>query len=101
MDFDRKIPLSTDNVDKVIQACCCLHKYLTEDKDIDHIFAELNPNGSSYLDQQGVVCLYLPTLHGYRSREDARGVRSIFKGYFNSPQGSVSWQENRVTYRHT
>ena len=97
--FSRRIPLSEDNADKVVQAACCLHNYLTENKAIDQIYTELNPAREAYLDEEGVVCLYLPRLSGYHSSQDAMGVRDIFKGYFNSPQGRVSWQEDRITYR--
>ena len=41
--FNRRIPLSADNADNVIKAACCLHNYLTEDKDYENICAELNP----------------------------------------------------------
>ena len=97
--FSRRIPLSEDNADKVVQAACCLHNYLTENKAIDQIYTELNPAREAYLDEESVVCLYLPRLSGYHSSQDAMGVRDIFKGYFNSPQGRVSWQEDRITYR--
>ena len=97
--FDRRMPLSTENADKVIQAATCLHNYLTEEKDFSKITAELNPEGRSY--GNGSVVLWLPRLAGYRSRDDAMGVRDIFKGYFNSPQGALSWQETRISYRRT
>ena len=96
--FDRRLPLSTDNADKVIQAAVCLHNYLTEDKDLSKIVSELNPEGCQYGD--GSVVLWIPRLSGYQSWEDAMGVRDIFKGYFNSPQGTLSWQESRISYRN-
>ena len=86
--FDRCLPLSMDNADKVIQAAVCLHNYLTEDKDLSKIVSELNPEG--WQDRNGSVILWIPRLSGYRSLEDAIGVRDIFKGYFNSPQGALS-----------
>ena len=97
--FNRGIPLCTDNVNKVVQAATCLHNYLREDKEVDQIYAELNPNREAYLDDAGVDCLYLPPLHGYRTSQEAQGVCDVFRGYFNSPQGRVSWQDNRITYR--
>ena len=80
--FDRKIPLSECNVDSVVKAACVLHNYLTEEKDIDEIFAQLNPMRERFLTEDGVACLYMPWLNGYRSTRDAQGVRDIFKGYF-------------------
>lgn len=98
--FNRRIPLSADNADNVIKAACCLHNYLTEDKEYENICADLNPQGNQCIDDRGVVCMYLPRLHGYRSSDDAQTVRHIFKTYFNSPQGSVTWQETRISYRN-
>ena len=72
---------------------------VTEDKAIDQIYTELNPAREAYLDEEGVVCLYLSTLSGYHSSHDAMGVGDIFKGYFNSPEGRVAWQEDKITYR--
>ena len=98
--FNRRIPLSVDNADNVIKAACCLHNYLTEDKNYENICAELNPRGRQCMDDRGVICMYLPRLHGYRSRDDAQAVRNLFKTYFNSPQGSVTWQEARISYQN-
>ena len=99
--FSRKIPLSTDNVDKVVKAACVLHNYLTKDREIDFnkISMELNPMKEKSFPSDAVACLYMPRLRGYRSGKDACGIREIFRGYFNSPQGSLSWQHNRITYR--
>ena len=69
-----------------IKAACCLHNYLTEDKNYENICAELNPRGMQCLDDRSVVCMYLPRLHGYRSWDDAQAVRNLFKTYFNSSQ---------------
>ena len=99
--FSRKIPLSTKNVDKVVKAACVLHNYLCEDKDIDvnKMNMQLNPMREQYFPEDAVACLYMPRLHGYRSSADAQGVRDIFKSFFNSPQGALAWQHNRISYR--
>ena len=88
--FDRKIPLSECNVDSVVKAACVLHNYLTEEKDIDEIFALLNPMRERFLTEDGVACLYMPQLNRYRSTI----YIYIFKGYFNSPQGMLHWQNS-------
>ena len=96
--FDRTIPLEDKYVDKVVQACCCLHNYLVENRPIAQMFAELNPEERPFMHGNGIMrCI--PRLPGYRSANDAQGVREIYKDYFNSPQGSVSWQQRRVSYR--
>ena len=97
--FNRRIPLCTDNADKVVKAATVLHNYLREEKPVDQIYAELNPTRQAYLDDAGVACLYLPSLPGYRTSNEAQGVCDIFRYYFNSPQGRVPWQDNLVTNR--
>ena len=58
--FDRRIPLDPVNVDKVVQTCCCLHNFLTEDKDLNQIYAELNPEGLAPTVGQVRGIMYLP-----------------------------------------
>ena len=96
--FDRKMPLDSTNVDFIVQACLCLHNMLTTDKELHEIAAQLNPNNIPYLEDDGLI-RYLPRLNGYHAGQDAQGVRDIFRGYFNSPEGSTSWQHRRVSYR--
>ena len=96
--FDRTIPLEDDNVDKIVQACVCLHNYLVEDKPIAQLYAELNPEQRPFMHGNGIM-RRIPRLPGYRSANDAQEVRQIYTDYFNSPQGSVSWQQRRVSYR--
>ena len=96
--FDRRIPLDPVNVDKVVQACCCLHNFLTEDKDVNEIYAELNPEGLAPTQGQVRGIMYLPRLNGYRPTRDAQGIRDIYKYYFNGP-GANQWQLNRVSFR--
>ena len=96
--FDRRKPLDPVNVDKVVQACCCLHNFLTEDKDVNEIYAELNPEGLAPTQGQVRGIMYLPRLHGYRPTRDAQGIRDIYKYYFNGP-GANQWQLNRVSFR--
>ena len=96
--FDRKMPLDPTKVDLVVQACACLHNMLTPDKELHEIAAQLNPNNIPYLEDDGLI-RYLPRLNGYHAGQDAQGVYDIFRGYFNSPEGSTSWQHRRVSYR--
>ena len=97
--FDRRIPLDPNNVDKVVQVCCCLHNFLTEDKGLNQIYAELNPERLAPTVGQVRGIMYLPRLNGYRAANDAQGIRDIFRYYFNGP-GSNQWQLNRVSFRN-
>ena len=94
--FDRRMGIYADNADKVIKASCVLHNFLTPVKEYDQIAAELNPRAREY-NQRGM--LYLPRLHGYHAGRDAKGIREIFKGYFNHPNGALSFQDSRISYR--
>ena len=85
-------------MDAVVQACVCLHNFLVEDKPISQMYAELNPESRPYMRKNGMM-RNLPRLPGYRSSNDARTVRNTFKEYFNSTQGTVSWQQRQVSYR--
>ena len=61
------------------------------------MFAEMNPEQHPFMHGHGIMrCI--PRLSGYRSANDAQEVRDIYKDYFNSPQGSVSWQQRKVSY---
>ena len=99
--FSRKMPLSTKNVDKVVKAACVPYNYLCDnkDKDVNQINMQLNPRREQYFPEDAVACLYMPRLHGYRSSADTQGVTDIFRGYYNSPQGALALQYNRITYR--
>ena len=81
-----------ENVDCVIKACCVLHNYLTEAKDLPAINQRLNPDGIPYLREDGAI-LDVQNLLGYHTAAQAKGICDIFTGYFNSPpQGALHWQ---------
>ena len=56
-----------------------------EDKDVNEIYAELNPEGLVPTQGQVRGIMYLPRLNGYRPTRDAQGIRDIYKYYFNGP----------------
>ena len=68
-----------------------LHNYLTEAKDLPAINQRLNPDGIPYLREDG-ASLDVQNLHGYHTAAQAKGIRDIFTGYFNSLQGALHWQ---------
>ena len=94
--FNRRMHLGPKNAVRVIKACCILHNFLRDRKDIPNTYAQLNPNHEPYLSEDGAI-IDLERLNGYRSTEEARRIRDKFCKYFNSPAGSVHWQDK---YRH-
>ena len=87
--FNRRLQLLPENVDHVIKACCVLHNYLTEAKDLTAINQWLNPDG--ILREDGAI-LDVQNLHGYHTAAQAKGICDIYTGYFNSPQGALHLQ---------
>ena len=80
-----------ENVDHVIKACCVLHNYLKEAKDLPAINHRLNPDGIPYLREDGAI-LDVQNLHWYHTAAQAKGICDIYTGYFNFPQGALDWQ---------
>ena len=79
--FNRRIPLKPKNADKVVKACCVLHNYLMENKDIPTIYNRLNPDQEPYLQDDGAIHAF-EHLHGYRSADEVRALCNLFKTYF-------------------
>ena len=44
--FNRRIGLNADNTTSIVKACCVLHNFLTESKDLATIHNKLNPDGT-------------------------------------------------------
>ena len=78
-----------------MKACCVLHTFLTEKKDIATIYNRLNPDGNPYLTDDGAI-IDIRDLHGYHSANASRGIRDIYRVYFNRPEGGVPWQERAI-----
>ena len=69
-----------------------------EDKDVNEIYAELNPEGLAPTQGQVRGIMNLPRLNGYRPTRDAQGICDIYKYYFNGT-GANQWQLNRMLFR--
>lgn len=91
--FRRPIAVSAERAESIVKACTVLHNLLRDEYGATE-------SGSSDLDTHEFVATD-PALQplGRRSgREavEAMEVRTAFMRYFNSPQGSLPWQEERV-----
>ena len=95
--LNRRIQMDEDNVDYVIHAMCCLHNYLTETK-------EYTDSNTLVVDDDGIAeipagnVINMAHLQGYHSAQQALQTRDLYKTYFNSPQGAVPWQWERLMH---
>ena len=93
--FHRRINLLPKNVDRAVKACVVLHNYLTEPgKDLHEIHRRLNPDQDPYLQDNGAI---LDIDHfGFANSTNARAIRNLYTTYYTRPEGSVTWQQNRI-----
>ena len=93
--FCKRIMLFPDNVDTVVKACCVLHNYLRGHKTYEEQAELLNPRGRQpFLHDNGAI-LALRN-RGHHTANEAKAIRDIFTAYFNSPHGSVPWQDRAI-----
>jgi hypothetical protein len=83
----RTIQSLPENADNIIFATCVLHNYL-RDQDVG-----LSDMGSSANVRSTLT--KIPN-QGASAHQSAFEVREKFKQFFNSPSGSVPWQNERV-----
>lgn len=73
-------------VESVVLACCCLHNLLRSRVPAGETLAD----GREDEGHQPT----LPSLEASRyTTGPARGLRDLLKDYYNSPAGSVEWQD--------
>ncbi|XP_029974555.1 protein ALP1-like [Salarias fasciatus] len=84
----RRINLLPENVDSVVIAACVLHNFLLCPRDNQQLLEEFQ--------QQGGRLRPVGNMAGQRTSAEARAVREAFSAFFNSPEGSVSWQERMI-----
>nr|XP_055049571.1 uncharacterized protein LOC129435091 [Misgurnus anguillicaudatus] len=86
--FHRRINLHPKNVDRVVVAACILHNFLLAPSENVRLLEEAEELGR----HMGPV----RNMGGNRASREACAVRESFATFFNSPEGSVSWQERMV-----
>ena len=96
--FQRKVCLSPENIEKVVLATCCLHNWLQEDRDYQHIINELRETNVQLANNE--PCMRdMPRLHGYHSAQMCLATRNKHKDYFNGI-GALPWQDEHLRNRH-
>lgn len=84
----RDINLHPDHVDSVVVAACILHNYLLSPSDNLRMLDEAEERGGRLPQARN--------LGGHRAAAQAYENRRTFTTYFNSPAGSVAWQERMI-----
>lgn len=88
--FNRKIQAKPENVDNIILATCVLHNFIKINE--GRITYNREENNNPTVDH---TLQNIPTQGGNAS-QPAFQVRELFKEFFNSTAGSVSWQDDVV-----
>ncbi|XP_070410522.1 uncharacterized protein [Nothobranchius furzeri] len=86
--FYRRINLSPDHVDPLVVTACILHNFLLNPADHQRLLNEA--------EQQGREMAAVQNMGGNRAGRAAWDVRGILTTFFNSPEGSVPWQDRMV-----
>lgn len=91
--FFRRLQGKPENITTVILAACTLHNFIRQNEGSNMAALE-NNDGIESTTIAGRACIFqdLPRLRGGSTRE-AFAVRDKLKDFFNSPVGSVEWQE--------
>ena len=100
--FLKPIKAKPTLVDNIVKACLCLHNYLRLTDNAQYVptgFVDSEDSSGKIIggDWRSVVNegALLPTATGRafnRSSADAKQTRDLFEKYFNSQEGSLSWQ---------
>lgn len=96
--FTHAIPLAPEKVETVTMAACCLHNFLTRDKNSTTTYAgDYTADNTTLSNRPTSVMLPLHKQGSNRCSSDASVIRDKFCDYFNSNVGSVSWQVDKCS----
>jgi len=88
--FGRPMPLMPEKVQTIVMAACCLHNFLLRDKQSQ---ATYMPESEQHSEDGQLNSLAKQGSN--HASVNAQKVRDNFCSYFNSPHGSVCWQETQ------
>lgn len=89
--FFRTINALPQNVDNIVLTTCILHNYIK-----DETIGNYSNNSLSDAPERQFNMTHLPR-QGDSSSSAAFSARETYKNFFNSPNGSVPWQENNFS----
>lgn len=90
--FDHRIHARPYNVEKMVKASCVLHNYLITEALMTGNQEILDP--TPIADINGMSCVR--HIAPQRTTQEAMDVRKRFTEFFNSTNGSVSWQNEAI-----
>uniref|UniRef100_A0A673LCF8 DDE Tnp4 domain-containing protein n=1 Tax=Sinocyclocheilus rhinocerous TaxID=307959 RepID=A0A673LCF8_9TELE len=86
--FLNRINMQPKNVDTLVIAACILHNFLIVPSENQRLLDEA--------EQLGRHMAPVRHMGGNRASTEACNVREVFCTFFNSPKGSISWQDRMV-----
>ena len=105
--FRRPIRASPDTVESIIKATVCLHNFLRLTDNANYTpkgFCDskdgygkiIDGDWRNIIENEGSAFQSISRIGSNNYGFDAKAVRNQFETYFNSPEGSVSWQLDHV-----
>lgn len=89
--YNRRIIAKPENVDVIILTTCVLHNFI---KKYDGKLTYIRDNIQTNADTLSPTTLTNIPVQGGNATREAFCIRNIYKDFFNSPQGSIPWQNN-------
>lgn len=80
-----------ENTDIIILSTCTLHNFI---KKYDGKSTYVRDNIQTSEDHSALINLTNVSVQGGNTTREVFGIREIYKHFFNSPSGSVPWQNN-------
>jgi len=88
--FNRRIQSKPENVDYIILATCVLHNYIKKYSNCtNEVFQNINEPVSN-------ITLNNIPMQGGGAGRAAFATRELYRDFFNSPAGSVPWQNEKI-----
>jgi DDE superfamily endonuclease len=90
--FKTTVQLNPEKVQNVVTAACCLHNFLLRNEEASTRY--VGNEATETNDKVSCSMTAISRDNGNRTTNNALNVRDNFCAYFNSDEGSVSWQIN-------
>lgn len=89
--YNRRMQAKPENADVIILTTCVLHNFI---KKYDGKLTYVRDNKQTSEDHSTPINLTNISVQGGNATREAFGIRETYKHFFNSPCGSIPWQNN-------